>query len=155
MANTYTSLNYHIVFSTKNRQHWLDSNVRERLWPYLGGIARDNGMKSLQIGGISDHVHILISMPSKPTFAIKKITIVSRHLRTSIAYFSNVMKCNMMSITSSANLKCRDATRTDPAQKPRAEARGYHRLPLERQTPIPARANEASAIVTRHQMNLD
>jgi len=35
-----------------------------RLWPYLGGIARENGMKALAIGGVADHVHLLVSLPS-------------------------------------------------------------------------------------------
>ena len=64
MANTYTSLNYHIVFSTKNREPWLREDIRERLWPYLGGIARENGMKALEIGGVADHVHLLLSIPA-------------------------------------------------------------------------------------------
>ena len=64
MSNTYTSLNYHIVFSTKNRELWLREDIRERLWPYLGGIARENGMKALEIGGVADHVHLLLSIPA-------------------------------------------------------------------------------------------
>ena len=54
----------HCVFSTKRRESWLTPNIRERLWPYLGGIARENGMKTLAIGGISDHVHLLLSLPA-------------------------------------------------------------------------------------------
>ena len=64
MPNTYTSLNYHIVFSTKNRELWLVPDIRERLWPYLGGIARENGLKALEIGGVADHVHLLLSIPA-------------------------------------------------------------------------------------------
>ena len=64
MANTYTSLNYHIVFSTKDREPWLSEPIRERLWLYLGGIARENGMKALEIGGVADHVHLLLSIPA-------------------------------------------------------------------------------------------
>jgi len=70
MANTYTSLNYHLVFSTKNREPWLIEAVCARLWPYLGGIARENGMKALEIGGVADHVHILVSVPA--TMALSK-----------------------------------------------------------------------------------
>ncbi len=44
--------------------------LRERLWPFLGGIARQNKMKALEIGGVADHVHILLSLPS--TIAIAK-----------------------------------------------------------------------------------
>jgi len=48
MANTYTSLNYHVVFSTKNRQPFLTETIRERLFAYLGGIARENGVSALE-----------------------------------------------------------------------------------------------------------
>ena len=64
MANTYTSLHYHVVFSTKNRQPFLGEAIRERLFAYLGGIARENGMIALEIGGVADHVHLLLSIPA-------------------------------------------------------------------------------------------
>ena len=44
-------------------------DVRERLWPYLGGIARQNQMKALAIGGASDHVHVLLSLPATLSIA--------------------------------------------------------------------------------------
>ncbi len=59
MANTYTSLHYHLIFSTKNRQPWIRPDLQPRIWDYLGGIARQNAMKSLQVGGIDDHVHLV------------------------------------------------------------------------------------------------
>jgi REP element-mobilizing transposase RayT len=64
MANTYTSLHYHIVFSTKNRESWIKPNIEQRIWAYLGGIAKQNRMKPLQIGGIEDHVHLLLGAPT-------------------------------------------------------------------------------------------
>jgi REP element-mobilizing transposase RayT len=67
MANTYTSLNYHVVFSIKERHPSLSDNVRERLFGYLGGIARENDMKALGIGGAADHVHLLPSIPASLT----------------------------------------------------------------------------------------
>jgi len=60
MANTYASLRYHLVFSTKNRQTWIKPDVEQRVWAYLGGIAKRNGMMPLEIGGIEDHVHVLV-----------------------------------------------------------------------------------------------
>lgn len=30
----------------------------------MGGIARENTMKALAIGGVADHVHLLLSIPS-------------------------------------------------------------------------------------------
>jgi REP element-mobilizing transposase RayT len=70
MANTFTSLHYHLVFSTKHRHPWLLADIEQRVWQYLGGIARDNRMNALQIGGVEDHVHILLGMP--PTMAVSK-----------------------------------------------------------------------------------
>jgi putative transposase len=48
----------------------MTKDLRERLWPFLGGIARQNKMKATEIGGTEDHVHILLSLPS--TMAISK-----------------------------------------------------------------------------------
>ena len=63
MANTFTSLQYHLVFSTKNREPWLRLDAQQRVWAYLGGIARQNGLKPLQVGGVEDHIHMLVAMP--------------------------------------------------------------------------------------------
>src|SRR5271166_6038211 len=40
MANTFCSLNIHCIFSTKVRVPMLKPELRERLWPFLGGIAK-------------------------------------------------------------------------------------------------------------------
>ncbi len=61
--HSFTSCPIHCVWSTKNRALNLDSDLRERLWPYLGGIARENKMKTLAVGGAADHVHVLLSLP--------------------------------------------------------------------------------------------
>jgi REP element-mobilizing transposase RayT len=63
MANTYTSLHYHIVFSTKNRERWIYPEIEERVWSYLAGIAKQNKMTPIQIGGVADHVHLLTTLP--------------------------------------------------------------------------------------------
>lgn len=42
---------------------------QSRLWAYIGGIAREHGMKALAVGGDDDHVHILLSLPSSLTIA--------------------------------------------------------------------------------------
>jgi|SRR3954468_12898803 putative transposase len=58
----YLSLLHHCVFSTKNRQLFIHRDIEERLWSYMGGIAKQNGFKALAIGGIEDHVHLLLSL---------------------------------------------------------------------------------------------
>jgi REP element-mobilizing transposase RayT len=69
MANTYTSAHIHYVFSTKNRLPYIVGDLKPRLWAFMGGIARDNGMKALGIGGVADHVHLLVSLPSNLSIA--------------------------------------------------------------------------------------
>jgi len=59
----------HCTFSTKERYPWIDSDLESRLWPYIGGIAREHRMKALAIGGVFDHVHALLSLPSTMSFA--------------------------------------------------------------------------------------
>lgn len=63
MANTYTSLYYHVIFSTKNRFDWIKPDLESRIWSYIGGIAREHKMTALQIGGCDDHIHALVQAP--------------------------------------------------------------------------------------------
>ena len=64
MAHTYTDLLFHVIFSTKDRAPILDSEVKPRLFPYMGGIIRELGGTALLINGPADHVHILIVLPT-------------------------------------------------------------------------------------------
>ena len=61
---SYISSHVHCVFGTKERRRLITPELRDRLWPFLGGIARQNKMKAIEIGGVEDHVHILLSLPS-------------------------------------------------------------------------------------------
>ncbi|MEY2409588.1 MAG: REP-associated tyrosine transposase [Verrucomicrobiota bacterium] len=63
MANTLTSLHYHVVFSTKNRHPWIQPEIENRVWSYLGGIAKEHDMKACLIGGVENHVHLLLGIP--------------------------------------------------------------------------------------------
>ena len=63
MSHTYSSVLLHCVFSTKNRQPIIPIDLKARLWPYMAGIARMNGFKTLAVGGMLDHAHILLSLP--------------------------------------------------------------------------------------------
>jgi len=64
MANTHTALHYHVVFSTKRREPWIRKEDEARLWAYLGGIAKQSDMIPLCIGGVEDHVHMLLGIPA-------------------------------------------------------------------------------------------
>jgi putative transposase len=60
MAGTYSQLLLHVVFSTKGRVPWIGAEVAERLYPYIGGIARAEKGVLHDIGGVEDHVHLYI-----------------------------------------------------------------------------------------------
>jgi putative transposase len=70
MGHSFTSSLYHCAFSTRGRRELIPADLQGRLWPLMGGIARHNGTKALAIGGVADHVHLLLSLPS--TLAIAK-----------------------------------------------------------------------------------
>lgn len=65
MPHTYSNLIFHIVFSTKERRPLITDELRERLYEYIGGTIRGLDGTLIEIGGIADHVHILLAV--KPT----------------------------------------------------------------------------------------
>jgi REP element-mobilizing transposase RayT len=62
MSSTHLSLHYHLIFSTKDRIAYLQSDWRGRLHTNMGGIVRDLGGVPESIGGVEDHVHLLIGL---------------------------------------------------------------------------------------------
>jgi REP element-mobilizing transposase RayT len=75
MAHTYTNLLEHIVFSTKDRRPFLDTELKPRLFAYIGGNFRQEKCVALIINGPTDHVHILVSVarPIAPATLIGKV----------------------------------------------------------------------------------
>lgn len=63
MPRTYTNLLTHIIFSTKQRQPFITDNIKPRLHSYIGGIFRELHGVAYNVGGVTDHVHLLVSMP--------------------------------------------------------------------------------------------
>lgn len=68
--HTHASILVHYVFSTKNREQLIADGIETRLWAYMGGIARKNNITPLAIGGMPDHVHLLLSL--HPSTAVDK-----------------------------------------------------------------------------------
>src|SRR5260370_13127395 len=69
MSDNYTSLLAHCVLSTYEGRPIIPREMQSRLWAYMGGIARAYKMKALAVGGIEDHVHLLLSLPTTITVA--------------------------------------------------------------------------------------
>ena len=62
MSSTYLSLHYHIVFGTKDRVPLINAEWRDRLHEYLGGTVRGLGGFPEGVGGVTDHVHLLVGL---------------------------------------------------------------------------------------------
>ncbi|MCC5786544.1 MAG: IS200/IS605 family transposase [Phycisphaerales bacterium] len=78
MPGTYSQIMLHIVFSTKGREPQISRTIAERLYPYIGGIVRECGGCAYAIGGVEDHLHMLIRC--RPAMAVSDLvrTIKSR-----------------------------------------------------------------------------
>ena len=63
MPQSLSKVILHNVFSTKDREPWLDSGVRPRMYAYLATICHDLGGELVRVGGVADHVHIVTTLP--------------------------------------------------------------------------------------------
>ena len=79
MSATYLAVNLHVIFSTKHRKPMLQGQLQERTHAYIGGIINKSGATAIEVGGVEDHVHLLIGMKSTQNIAalVKEIKIVS------------------------------------------------------------------------------
>lgn len=71
MANTFSQIYLQIVFSVKGRQNLIDKNWRDELHKYICGIVKEKDQKVYAIGGMADHIHILISL--KPNITVSDL----------------------------------------------------------------------------------
>ena len=71
MGSTLANLVYHVIFSTKNRESLILPNIRDELYRYIGGITKGEGGVLLRIGGMPDHIHMVIKL--KPVHSLSYI----------------------------------------------------------------------------------
>lgn len=58
MPQSLSCLLTHLVFSTKNREPFLIGDASTEMHRYIAGILNNLGCPSIQVGGVSDHIHI-------------------------------------------------------------------------------------------------
>lgn len=63
MAHSYVVSLHHCVFSTASRERTLVSDVRPKLFAYMGGIAKAHSISLMGANGVEDHMHMLIGLP--------------------------------------------------------------------------------------------
>ncbi len=59
----------HVIFSTKDRHPFLDSDTRPKLHAYLATVARNIGCEAYRVGSVADHVHLAIRLSRTVTLA--------------------------------------------------------------------------------------
>jgi putative transposase len=62
MPQSLAALYCHLVWSTKQRENWIDAELEPRLYAYIGGILRERKGALVAAGGMPDHVHLLVSL---------------------------------------------------------------------------------------------
>ena len=71
MANTYTQIHIHGIFSVQNRYCIIDNSWKDELYKYITGVIKNNQHKPLVINGMPDHIHVLFGM--KPSQALSDL----------------------------------------------------------------------------------
>jgi putative transposase len=69
MPQSFVQFYAHIVFHTKNNINLIDAEIEKELHPYLGGILKNYKSIPIQIGGTSDHIHLLCTLPKTMALA--------------------------------------------------------------------------------------
>ena len=62
MTHTHKGHFFHLIWSTKNRALWIDTEIQADLYAYMGGIVKNHSGSLIEIGGMPDHVHLLINL---------------------------------------------------------------------------------------------
>lgn len=121
--STYVSLHYHIAFSTKRRQRWIEPSWEARLHEYLGGTVRGLAGFPQGIGGVEDHVHLLVGLKTTHTIAdfmreLKKASSRWVHEEIGVNDFAWQEGYGIFSVS---------ATARDPVKRYIANQREHHR----------------------------
>ncbi len=93
MASTFLSLHYHLVFSTKDRYPFIQPQWQERLFEYLGGTIKGLGGFPQAVGGVADHVHLLLGLKATHCLAdfmreLKKASSMWMHDELNVGTFA-------------------------------------------------------------------
>jgi REP element-mobilizing transposase RayT len=67
MSQSLSKVYVHITFSTKKRYPFIDENIKEELWTYIGGLCKALECNPIRVGGHHDHIHICCILSKKTT----------------------------------------------------------------------------------------
>ena len=69
MTHSYRIHFFHFIWSTKQRVPLISSDIQPRLYQYMGAIIRNHSGKLLEVGGMPDHVHLLVELSNLDKFS--------------------------------------------------------------------------------------
>ena len=87
MANTYSQIYIQIVFAVRGRESLIKPEWKEELYKYIAGIVKNQNQKLIAIGGIADHIHILLGIA--PNIALSDLV---REIKANSSRFVNEKK---------------------------------------------------------------
>jgi REP element-mobilizing transposase RayT len=81
MPQSLSKVFIHVVFSTKDREPWLNKALQPGLHAYLATVVRDMNAEAFRVGGTFDHVHVAATLPRTLTQAdiVKRLKTASTH----------------------------------------------------------------------------
>jgi len=71
MAHTYSSLLFHLIWSTREREPMITADFKPRLYAYMETLFEDEGAHVVIMNGMPDHVHILVH--TKPSILLSTL----------------------------------------------------------------------------------
>jgi REP element-mobilizing transposase RayT len=92
MPGTFSQLRFHLVFSTKHREAWITPELQARLHPFIAGIIKDERGLPLEVGGMPDHVHLLIGWRTDESLATLMRNVKARSSAWIHREFPNLVK---------------------------------------------------------------
>lgn len=87
MANTYSQIYVQIVFAVHGRENLIKPEWKEELYKYIAGIVKNHDQKPLAVGGVADHIHILLGI--EPSI---KLSDLVRDIKSNSSRFINEKK---------------------------------------------------------------
>jgi putative transposase len=81
MSHTYVQNAIHVVFSTKDRRKTISKDLQPRMWAYVAGICKNHEIFVHAVGGMDDHIHLLVQIPASLSVAKAVLAIKSNSSR--------------------------------------------------------------------------
>ncbi len=62
VPQSLSDIRIHVIFSTKNRESFIDESIQMEVFSYLTAVVKKAGAFAYQVGGVEDHIHAHIGL---------------------------------------------------------------------------------------------